>query len=97
MKRILLIVCCLLLLALAGCRETNKIIYEGVLKNVTTIKGTTTLTFVDRTIVTRYYHENYNPDSAIILGDVYDVVEKVGTLTNTNAVYLLRVTSLGDK
>ena len=88
MKRLLFVLAMVLfLLTLAGCSGTTNVLYEGVLLNIVTVKGTTTMTFVDKTVVTKEYNTDYNSEGAIILGDTYSVMERTGI---EDWVYLVR-------
>ena len=89
MKKLGFILAILLLLTLAGCSSEHIVLYEGVLERISTTKGVTTFVFVDNTVVSKNYNENYNSDAALILGKKYDLMEF--RLTGENIVYLQMV------
>jgi hypothetical protein len=59
-----------------------------VLEGISTTKGTTTFVFVDNTVVSKNYNENWS-DAALIFGKKYDLIGF--RLTGENIVYLQMV------
>ena len=73
-------VICLAVL-LASCGSPSKVVYTGVLESVSTVKGTTTITFADNVAITQDYDSSFG-DSVLVYGKVYNLMTQSDSLGN---------------